>query len=101
LKDWKKRDDEWNVQIERINEGLINLKKKVLNIEENVENQVNEDQKMDDELTTVHKAVVTTNSRLKKVLEQYRRPSKFCMDISLMLILLGLIGVIVTISKST
>lgn len=44
-------------------------------------------------MTKINTKFETTNSKLKKLLTQFRSPHKFCMDIVLVLIFLIMIGI--------
>jgi len=51
------------------------------------------------ETDKTNKTLMTSNMRLKKILEQYRKPNKFCLDIILILFILGLIVVVINMIR--
>jgi len=95
---WKEGDKKQDAVIDLINDGLSNLKNKASNIGDQVDHQTKLINKLDDDLEDAYKELENSNTRLKKVLVEYRKPGKFCMDIFLLLVLLGLIGVIIKLA---
>jgi hypothetical protein len=55
--------------------------------------------KLDLEVDKTNAELNKQNTQLKKIVEQYRQPNKFCLDMVLVFILLGLCGVIYIIAK--
>ena len=53
----------------------------------------------DKEVEKVSAALTTENERLKELVKKYRAPDKCCLDITLILMILGLIGVIVSMVR--
>jgi len=93
LENFKKKDAELDAVISQIDEGLGNLKDKALVMGEQIDKQGILIKNLEDEVDKTNEQLVTANEKLKKILVQYRAPSKFCMDIILICILLGLGGV--------
>lgn len=61
------------------------------------------DKKIQDLTTEVDKVndkMLRSNKQLKGIIDQYRKPHKFCIDIVLILLLLGLIVGIIKVSRS-
>ena len=61
------------------------------------------DKKIQDLTTEVDKVndnMLRSNKQLKGIIDQYRKPHKFCIDIILILLLLGLIVGIIKVSRS-
>lgn len=91
----KKQDE----MLDIINGGLEKLKGKASNIGTAVARQTDAINKLDTELDVAYKELESSNNQLKKVLVEYRKPSKFCMDICLLFVLIGLIGTIVKLAQ--
>jgi SYP7 family syntaxin len=92
---WKEGDKQQDAVLTLINDGLSTLHNKANNIGNQVDAQTKLITKLDEDMEDAYKELESSNTRLKKVLVEYRKPGKFCMDIALVLILLGLIGVII------
>lgn len=45
---------------------------------------------LDKEVSTTNRTLEGTNKRLKVIVDKYRAPSKFCMDVFLILLIIGL-----------
>lgn len=50
--------------------------------------------KLDKEVDKTNAELFKQNEQLKKIVEKYRQPNKFCLDIVLVIVLLGLCGII-------
>jgi len=92
---WAENDKQQDKMLDIINSGLENLKGKAQNIGVAVDKQTNAINALDTELDVAYQELESSNNQLKKVLVEYRKPSKFCMDICLLFVLIGLIGTIV------
>lgn len=60
------------------------------------------DQKIDgliDEVDKVNDNLFKSNKQLKGIVEKYRKPHKFCIDIVLVLILIGLVVGIIKVAS--
>jgi hypothetical protein len=55
--------------------------------------------KLDKEVDKTNAELEKQNKQLKAIVEKYRQPNKFCMDIVLIVVLLGLAGAIYTCIK--
>lgn len=51
------------------------------------------------EVEKTKNVVITENMRLKELVKKYRTPSKCCLDITLILFIMGLISIIVMMVK--
>lgn len=95
LETFKENDQKQDELIDQINNGLETLAGKARNIGDQVDRQANAIDDLDKEIDVAYVELESSNARLKKVLVEYRKPGKFCMDICLLIVLLGLIGVII------
>lgn len=94
LDKFKEVDKQQDVIIDQINQGLESLKGKAVGIGENVDRQTDLILNLDKEVDDTYSQLQSSNAKLKRVLDEYRKPSKFCVDVVLILILLGLIGIL-------
>jgi len=101
LDQFKKKDQELDAVIDQINTGLGDLKDKALVMGQQIDQQGLLIKNLDQEVDKTNEQLVTANAKLKKILTQYREPSKFCMDIVLICILLGLGGVLYNMFSSS
>lgn len=87
-------------RLDDLTQRTIEWKKKV----KETGNLIDESDKKIDDLTTevdkVNDSLLKSNKQLKGIIEQYRKPHKFCIDIVLILILLGLLVGIIKVSRS-
>lgn len=87
-------------RLDDLTQRTIEWKKKV----KETGNLIDESDKKIDDLTTevdkVNDSLLKSNKQLKGIIEQYRKPHKFCIDVVLILILLGLLVGIIKVSRS-
>jgi len=97
---FKQKDKEMDDMIGQINDGLYSLKDKSDQMGSNIDRQSMAMENLDNEIQKTSDQLESSNNRLKNVLENYRSPSKFCMDVVLILMLLGLVAVIMNLAKT-
>jgi len=95
---WKEGGKEQDKYLDDINKGLSTLKGKALNIGEQVDKQTNLINNLEEQIDVAYTELESSNTKLKKVLVEYRKPGRFCMDVTLILVLLGLIGIIIKLA---
>jgi len=100
LQRFKKNDEEIDGMLDRANDGLDALKRKAEMMGETLDKHEKDLQELDRQVDKAAEGVKTANARLKQVLLTYRRPSKFCLDVCLILSLLGLVAVIIKLATS-
>jgi len=100
LQRFKKNDEEIDIMLDRANDGLDALKRKAEMMGETLDKHEKDLQELDRQVDKAAEGVKTANARLKQVLLTYRRPSKFCLDVCLILSLLGLVAVIIKLATS-
>jgi lipid II:glycine glycyltransferase (peptidoglycan interpeptide bridge formation enzyme) len=98
IKRFQEKDKELDEAISKIDEGLSILKDKAELIGENIKNQEIALEELNVVVTKTQAKLNSSNTKLKKILFEYRKPGQFCMEICCFLILFGLIGVIVKLS---
>ena len=94
---WKKRDQEIDAELAKVNERLDSWNTKMEGINNQIENTGSLILEVDAEVDKTNKVIMSSNAKLKETLKKFRSPSKFIFDIILFLFLLGLIGFIVKI----
>jgi len=100
LSGFGRKDQEIDKVAGEINEALEGLHHKVINMNEGIaktNQQVNENIREVDKAMT---SLVLTNKKLKELVKKYRAPSKFCLDMVCVLILLGLAAVLYNMIKN-
>ena len=55
---------------------------------------------LDKEVDKVNDNLITANKDLKNIVEKYRKPARCCLDITLLIILIGLIAGIIKFARS-
>ena len=53
----------------------------------------------DKEITRTNAALDVQNNRLKELVKRYRAPSRFCMDMVIFLLIIGLVGIIINMVR--
>lgn len=110
LGDWKKRDEELDVKLGDLNILLDEIKMQVeqqgdvktiyfyFNLQQMkvVAEMTN---KATEEVGKANTKLKTENDKLKELVKTYRAPSKCCLDITMILFILGLIAIIVMLFK--
>jgi predicted nucleic acid-binding Zn-ribbon protein len=94
---WKKRDQEIDAELAKVNQGLDEWKSKMEMVNIGIETTGKLIVEVDTEVQKTNKQIVSANAKLKETLTKFRAPSKFLFDIILVLFLLGLVGVIVQV----
>lgn len=96
---WRKNDEMIDERLDDLTQRTIEWKKKVKETGELIDDS---DKKIDDltsEVDKVNENLLRSNKQLKGIIEQYRKPHKFCIDIILVLVLIGIIVGIVKVTK--
>lgn len=75
-------------------------KKKVKDIGELIDESDKKIVELTDEVDKVNDNLLRSNKQLKNIIEKYSKPHKFCIDIVLILLLVGMIVGIIQLSKS-
>ena len=77
-----------------IDDRLGDLRIKVNNMGDGIDRTAVQIDEANADVSKANKSLVTTNMRLKVIVEKYRSPNKFCMDIICLMLVLGLAVVI-------
>jgi chromosome segregation ATPase len=91
---FREKDRELESLIGQINEGLDVLRDKAEKMDNQIADQEEEIHDFEKVVNKTNKKMLAANARMKKILYEFARPSRFCMDIICLMILLGLVGVI-------
>jgi len=96
-----KMQDEKDIKINKLLDDMLNGMIDIKNIAENMKNQLETQDIIIEEITEnvdkENEQLITLNTQLKKTLKRIRSPKKVCVDIILICMFLGLIGLIVKI----
>ncbi|KAL4492595.1 hypothetical protein ABPG72_007708 [Tetrahymena utriculariae] len=93
LDDAAKRNERQDDILKDIDEGLDVFKGKAILMGEKQDEVKDKIQEITKIVDNANKVVDTSNQRLKDLLTKYRQPSKFCLDMTLLVFLLGLIAI--------
>lgn len=88
---WKKNDEMMDEKLDELTDMTIQWKKKVKETGQLIDQS---DKKIDDltnEVDKVNDNLLRSNKQLKGIIEKYSKPHKFCIDIVLVLLLIGMI----------
>lgn len=99
IEEWKKRTEEQDKKLDVIHEGVKELKHEVKKAGEGIDDIGRAIKKESKKITKTEKKVKSQNQRLKELIGKIRAGNKFCVDIILILILLGLIMVLYSVIK--
>ena len=77
-----------------IDNGLGDLRIKVENMGDGIDRTAVQIDEANVEISKTQKKLMTANMKLKDIVQKYRSPNKFCMDMVCLLLLLGLVVVI-------
>lgn len=92
---WQQKNQEIDMELAKVNDGLDIWKQKMLEINMGIENTAALVDDVDKEVSKTTKMVQTSNKKLKEILHKYRAPSRFCWDIILIIFIIGLIGIVI------
>jgi len=101
IEKFKQKDKEMDVIIEQINSGLYTLKDKADLMGTTLDRQTLAMDSLGNEIDNASKQLESSNAKLKQILEKFRSPSKFCMDVVMILLLLGLVSLIVKMATGS
>ena len=85
--------------LEGISQQAMQLKEIALEQQSEIEKQGKVLDNLEDHVDKVNEKLLTQNQKLKQLVTQVRAGDKFCVDIILLVILLGIIGVVYTMLK--
>lgn len=88
-----------DVKLDRIIDGTHALKYKAKLMGEKIEEAQMLEKKLNQMVQKTTNTAISQNAQLKKILTHYRKPNKFCMDMTLFCLFLGLIAVIYNMVK--
>lgn len=94
MEEWKKEVEEQDKDLEDIHGAVKQLRIEIKQAGKNLDNVNSSAKKLDKHVVKTNANVVTTNKKLKDLLDKLRKGDKLCMDLVLILILLGLIAVL-------
>ncbi len=100
MENWKKEIADQDIQLQELGRGVKELKGHVKKIGNAIETTGAQIKKTADQASKTEKKLETTNAKLKDLLNKIRTGDRICIDIVLILILLGLIAVLYNIIKS-
>lgn len=99
LKRWKQMDEQIDSRLDDLGTELDVLKQMAIDGGELMKDVRKDMKNADKEITIANTMIDTQNTRLKALLVKYRAPSKFCTDIILFILIIGLIGLMVNMIK--
>ncbi|CAD8093447.1 unnamed protein product [Paramecium primaurelia] len=96
---WKQNDEIMDKQLDVLIDGTQQWKENAQKIGQKIDHTTNQIDKLTVQVDKTNEELYKQNSQLKKIVEKYRQPNKFCLDMVLIFILIGLCGVIYVILK--
>jgi methyl-accepting chemotaxis protein len=99
MEEWKKEQEEQDKGLDQIKDGLKILKNEIKLANENIESTNKVVKKVTKHTDTTKVKVQSTNKKLKDLITKIRSSDKICVDIILILVLVGLICALYNIIK--
>lgn len=90
----KDNDKAMDDKAAKIQEGAEILKRQAQQIGEQQDVVMDKVNRLKKQVEVTSKTIVSQNTKLKSIIRKYRAPSKFCMDICLLITLIILIGIL-------
>lgn len=100
FEDFNKNDKIMDDKLDVIIEGNERVKNTMRNVGEAIDESSAKIKKATKAVDSVGERINKTQDRLVELLKTYRRPNMLCLDITLIVLILGLIAVIVNMVKS-
>ncbi len=98
IAEWQVEDEKLDAKLNDINILLGEIGQMNRNLAENLQERDELIDATNKDATKTNAFIETQNKQLAAVLKKYRAPGKFCLDICLFLVLLGLIAVIIMLA---
>lgn len=99
LKEWKLFDQRLDGKLDDINILLDEIKEQAVQQADKMKDINGLIGKVDKQMMKTSLSLDTQNTRLKDLVKKYRAPSRFCLDMIILLFIIGLIGLIVNMLR--
>lgn len=99
LKEWRAFDAKLDNKLDDINILLDQIKEQAQTQGEKMRDINKMADKVGKQIDLANKKIDTENERLKDLIKKYRAPSRFCLDLILILLIIGMIGLIVNMLR--
>ena len=99
MEEWKKEQEEQDKGLEQIKDGLKILKKEIKTANENISSTNKVVKNVSKHTDKTHNKVNSANKKIKDLISKIRSSDKICVDIILVLILVGLICALYNLIK--
>ena len=100
IEEWKMKKNEQDGELEEIRKIIKNMKGVAITIGDNINSVEIKTKDLGGEIHVTNKKIETQNERLKELIKKIRPCEKFCCDIILILIFLGLLCVLYSLIKN-
>ena len=100
MEEWKMKKNEQDGELEEIRKIIKNMKGVAITIGDNINSVEIKTKDLGGEIDVTNKKIETQNERLKELIKKIRPCEKFCCDIILILIFLGLLCVLYSLIKN-
>ena len=97
--EWKNRINDQDQQLDEIHRGVGQLKYEAGAVTQGIDNIGRKVEVVNRHVDKTHKSVNTQNARLKELIFKFRSADKYCCDIILILIFIGLVCTLYSIIK--
>lgn len=99
LKEWRAFDERLDNKLDDINVLLDNIRDQAVDQGQKMKDINKMTDKVGKQIDITNKKLDTENERLKDLVKKYRAPSRFCLDMILCLLIVGMIGLIVNMIR--
>ena len=99
MKEWKEKEKEQDKHLEEIIKIVRGMKDVAISIGDNIKSEEKEIKIIKDKMVKTNVKINSQNERLKELIKKIRPCHKFCCDIILILIFLGLVCVLYSLLK--
>lgn len=87
--------------LDKINDGLVEWNKQAKKMYEGIDTTIQMINDLDKEVNNTNKELTSQNANLKKLVAQFGAPQNMCVNIVLLLVLIGLASIIYYLTKSS
>lgn len=99
IDEWNRRKNNQDAELEIIHQGVGKLRREAGMAGKGINNIGKQIKKVDKHAEKTHKSINTQNGRIKELLFKFRSADKYCCDIILVLIFIGLVCTLYSIIK--
>lgn len=99
IEEWEDKDKEIDDMLVKVIDQVDQLKVKAVQMGQALDVTIKQIDNLDKEVSQVNEGLVSANKDLKNIVEKYKKPTRCCLDITLIITLIGMIAGIVKFSQ--